>query len=158
MIFIHKARSITAAADWMWLLWRELGGSVPPHVFVYIPGISMRVRVPIPKLPDIHGLSREYDTVLDVPSPTPIEDYEEYMPAALLREARRLVKAVPQWASLAEDMSARSISKTIAWRSGPSYYWGLYDHTPEGAKRYWNVLVGALLTNRRHAPVLAPVS
>lgn len=154
MILILNARTFTAAADWMWLLWRELGGSVPPHVFVYIPGISMRVRVPIPKLPDIHGLSREYDTVLDVPSPTPIEDYEEYMPAALLREARRLVKAVPQWASLAEDMRARGLSPTLAWRSGTIYNWVLYDHTPEGAKRYWNVLVGALLTNRRRAPVL----
>lgn len=154
MILILNARTFSAAADWMWLLWRELGGSVPPHVFVYIPGISMRVRVPIPKLPDIHGLSREYDVVLDVPSPTPIEDYEEYMPAALLREARRLVKAVPQWDSLAEDMHARGLSPTLAWRSGTMYNWVLHDYTPEGAPRYWNVLVGALLTNRRRAPVL----
>lgn len=154
MILILNARTFTAAADWMWLLWRELGGSVPPHVFVYIPGISMRVRVPIPKLPDIHGLSREYDVVLDVPSPTPTEDYEEYMPAALLREARRLVKAVPQWASLAEDMRARGLSPTLAWRSGTIFNWVIHDYTPEGAPRYWNVLVGALLTNRRRAPVL----
>lgn len=154
LILLLNARTASMAADWMWMLWRELGGTLPPHLFVYIPAISMRVRVPIPPLPDTQGLSREYDVVMDVPQHADLEEYEAYMSRALLREVVKLVRAVPQWASLSEAVSRRGLTPSLVWRSGMIYNWVLYDTTPEGMPRYWNVLAGSLLSTRRRAPVL----
>ena len=153
-ILIFNARTFSISSDWMWLLWREMGGTLPPHLFVYLPSISMRVRIPIPPLPDIRGPSREYDVLLDVPRNEQLEEYEGYMASALIGAAERLVKAVPQWASLVQDVRSRGLKPAFVWRSGTMYNWVQYSETADGAPRYWHVLAGTLLTNRRRAPVL----
>ncbi|WFD25084.1 hypothetical protein MNAN1_000047 [Malassezia nana] len=154
-ILLLNARASSLAADWMWLLWRELDGQPPPHVHVHVPGISMRVRVPLPPLPSVHGTAREYDALLDLPSTLPYErSYEKMTARSLMAHTQRMIEAVPQWAELVHIMQNRGLEPVLAWRSGSIYNWVSHATTPQGVPRYWDVLSGALLTSARSAPEL----
>lgn len=154
-ILLLNARASSLAADWMWLLWRELDGQPPTHINVHVPGISMRVRVPLPMLPSPHGTAREYDVLLDLPSTLPYEhSYDKMTARSLMDHTQSMIQAVPQWARLTQDMQARGLQPVLAWRSGSTYHWVNHATTPQGAPRYWDALAGALLTNARMAPEL----
>lgn len=157
-ILLLNARASSLAADWMWLLWRELDGQPPSHINVHVPGISMRVRVPLPTLPSVHGTAREYDAILDLPKTLPYErSYERMTARSLMDHTQRMIQAVPQWDGLVKDMQSRGLEPVLAWRSGSTYNWVNYATTPQGAPRYWDALAGALLTSARLAPELQMV-
>jgi len=154
-ILLLNARASSLAADWMWLLWRELDGQPPSHIHIHVPGISMRVRVPLPELPSAHGTAREYDVLLDLPSTLPYErSYEKMTARSLMNHTQSMIQAVPQWARLTQDMRSRGLEPVLAWRSGSTYHWVSHATTPQGAPRYWDALAGALLTSARRAPEL----
>ena len=46
-IVIFCARNLTVAADWMWVLYRALGGRAPESLYVHILALSMRIRLPV---------------------------------------------------------------------------------------------------------------
>lgn len=154
-ILLLNARASSLAADWMWLLWRELDGQPPTHIHVHVPGISMRVRVPLPPLPSVHGTAREYDALLDLPSTLPYErSYEKMTAHSLMAHTQRMIEAVPQWAEIVHIMQNRGLEPVLAWRSGSTYNWVSHATTPQGVPRYWDALAGALLTSARSAPEL----
>ncbi|WFD29835.1 hypothetical protein MSPP1_000848 [Malassezia sp. CBS 17886] len=159
MILLFSARAFSMAMDWLWILWRELGGAVPDHVFVHVPDLSVRVRIPIPALPnDVPGKEREYGNALtEAPWCAAAPDaraFPQLMQQAMTDAVNRTLREVPNWAYLGQRLRSRGTPPRLAWRSGHLISWVLRDDTVEGAARYWNVLAGSLLTSQRRLPTL----
>lgn len=152
-VLIMAARAFSVASDWMWLLWRELGGGLPRHLHVHIPSISLRVRVPMPPASVLQSKPREYDAQI-ASCDTFDTDYMRMMASWVINETSRLAVRDPQWASLKQDMDGSGKIPALIWRSGTTFNRVQYDVSTTGEPRYWNLLVGLLVTSRRHAPVL----
>ena len=156
MVLILNLRVATAAADWMWVLWRELGGPLPRHVFVHIPDVSMRVRIPIPSLQSLYA---DYEQLInDSFTPQMCPAYRGMFARAILDEAARLMQAERNWQALLENMYVLGVQPRLAWRHGTTISWVKYDRTTDGAPRYWSVLAGALMTNHRRMATLELVA
>ncbi|WFC96754.1 hypothetical protein MBRA1_003416 [Malassezia brasiliensis] len=158
VILIFAARTATTAEDWMWLLYRELGGPVPEHLYVHIPSLSVRIRVPVPALPVCDAV----DAARGAPGDS-LEAAAQWAAAAslssgeMIRSVVRLVRAMPNWAQLAEQMVAHGMQPKLAWRSGAMYNWVPDEPTPAGRPRFWAVLVGRLFAWPGRQPVLEMV-
>ncbi|KAI3629200.1 hypothetical protein CBS9595_000272 [Malassezia furfur] len=158
VILIFAARTATTAGDWMWLLYRELGRAVPEHLYVHIPSLSVRIRVPVPALPVCDAV----DAARGAPGGS-AEAATQWAAAAslssgeVIRSVVRLVRAMPNWAQLAEQMLAQGVQPKLAWRSGAMYNWVPDETTSAGHARFWSVLVGRLFAWPGRQPVLEMV-
>ena len=158
VILIFAARTASTASDWMWLLYRELGGMVPEHLYVHIPSLSVRVRVPVPPLPVYGGV----DAARGAPGRSADAAAEWAAAASLtsgevIRSVVRLVHAMPNWARLSEQMLAQGVQPKLAWRTGAMYNWVPDEATYAGRPRFWAVLVGRLFAWPGRQPVLEMV-
>ncbi|KAI3623340.1 hypothetical protein CBS14141_004123 [Malassezia furfur] len=158
VILIFAARTASTASDWMWLLYRELGGMVPEHLYVHIPSLSVRVRVPVPPLPVCGGVDaargapgRSADTAAEWAAAASLTSGE------VIRSVVRLVHAMPNWARLSEQMLAQGVQPKLAWRTGAMYNWVPDEATYAGRPRFWAVLVGRLFAWPGRQPVLEMV-
>lgn len=157
LIFLFDARTMTVAADWIWILFRELGGRVPRQMFVQIPDLSVRVRVPVPEMPTYGTLALHLDRDQALARPMTdmrILQYSQATHAEVIQGVVRMVQKMPNWARLAARMRAQGLRPQLAWRSGSVYHWVRDDVTLDGFPRLWSVLVGSLFTSHKQLPTL----
>ena len=164
VILLFSARALTTTADWMWVLNRELGGAVPAHLYVHIPELSVRIRVPVPELPASGelGAGRAGDDeaadaeagAADAASSAEQLACAQLTSAEVIRSVVRLVRVMPNWAQLAERMAASGIQPKLVWRAGSVYNWIHTDVTVDGRPRFWSVLVGRLFASHGTPPTL----
>ena len=151
-IFIFNARMITLAADWLWILWRELGGKIPSHIFVHLPFISMRVRIPVPQFPS-GDETKEYAPVSDelgVITTNTDEPYNSMLSASIIRHVLSLVVKLQNWEQMVRHAEQLGMSPRLAWRCGNTFNWVTADTAADGSARFWSVLVGEMLASHRH--------
>lgn len=158
-VWIFDARSSTIAADWMWELWRELGGEIPHDLDVHVPALSVRTRIPIPEempvLTQDHGSHpRAKNTQRSEDQPTDDagsaqfgEGYKIMTRANVVNVVKDLAEQVPQWRELTERFEATGVKFGLAWRNDNLLHWVQRDTTTDGKRRDWTVLVGAILSN-----------
>ncbi|KAH9042028.1 hypothetical protein EDB85DRAFT_1218171 [Lactarius pseudohatsudake] len=48
-VFVFKARCRSRAIDWIWRLWRDLGGILPPFIEVRSPVLDTRMKIDVPE-------------------------------------------------------------------------------------------------------------
>ncbi|PKI83044.1 hypothetical protein MVES_002768 [Malassezia vespertilionis] len=159
LILILNARTMSSAADWTWILYRQLGGTIPKHLIVHIPDISVRIRVPVPELDTQEPLKgdHEYHGALDTQGYEEEEQWTRYgqmTQVEMIRAVGRLVKVMPNWAWLSERLRSEGLKTNLAWRAGSVYDWVTYDTTAQGFPRFWSVMSGGLLLASRRVPVL----
>lgn len=151
-IFIFHARMFTLAADWLWILWRELGGITPSHIFVHLPSLSMRIRMAVPELPS-GDETKEYSPEVHENSALEAQISEKYscvLPSRILQTVTELVYKWPNWVQLIRHAQSIGQKPRLMWRCGNICNWVTTDLAPDGSPRFWSVLVGEMLASWRH--------
>jgi len=146
-VWFFDARSITVGADWMWELWRELGGAIPQVLDVHIPAFSVRVRIPVPdEVEDIR--SRDTNSI-EIG-----EGFKIMTPKHVKEVVRQVIEVQPEWKQLCYMVEQTGMQFGLAWRSGPTLNWVKEDRTIDGQKRDWCVLVGSIVSEPQRPSVL----
>ncbi|KAH8104569.1 Pleckstrin homology domain-containing protein [Cristinia sonorae] len=132
-IFIFKSKSRTRAVDWVWHLWRHMGGSLPPFIEIRIPALDTRMKIDIPggSEGNIEGA------------------YAIFNRANVLALCRRALSQSKQHDIYAQRILAEGSSLELAWRIDTSLDWVWQTEDVEGNPRDWSVLCGLALTQGR---------
>lgn len=152
-VLLFDARSQTIAADWMWELWRELGGTVPENLDVHIPIVDVRVRVPIPD-EIVEGRSEGVLSLIpNAADPFLLgEGFKATNRRNLLHVITTLCHQIPQWDELARRIRDLGLHYELAWRNDINLTWVTYDRTTQGQPRDWAVLCGAIMPDHYKKP------
>lgn len=162
-IMLFDARLPSTAADWVWDLWREIGGLVPDSLEVHIPVHDQRVRFPI----DSEMPCQQADQAAQKLAPGDgrlvmiaqgsnggDEGYKLMNRARLSAMMLNVVKKNPEWEEIVQMMLGRGINLALAWRLGATLDWVLYDQAIDGKLRNWSVLCGTVLKGSRQSASL----
>ncbi|CAL1713133.1 unnamed protein product [Somion occarium] len=128
-IFVFKVKARTRAVDWVWHLWRHLGGKMPPFVEVRAPFLDTHFRIDIP----------HYDSA-DIQAA-----YSVFTRANITALCEAGLREVPGYNTLIEEEKTLGVSFELAWRLGTYLDWIWQVHDVEDKYRDWAVLCGIAL-------------
>ncbi|KAJ7758493.1 Pleckstrin homology domain-containing protein [Mycena maculata] len=131
-IFICKVKSRSRAADWLWTLWRKLGGMLPPSLEVRNPSLGTRVRIEMPG----------------------IESQEMFTPDNIVALCMRSLRRVKDWRELIEMQLSGGKKLELAWRMGTQLDWVWLDNDVLGEPRDGSVLCGLAMQQSTGSPQL----
>ncbi|CAE7216406.1 unnamed protein product [Rhizoctonia solani] len=127
-IFVCKLKSRTRALNWIWNLWRYLGGKLPDTIDIHCPALGTRVRVDMPDLD--HGAS---------------DSWKRFTRSYLIRACGRSLRGLPDWDSMMESPTLRGSRLELAWRKESKLDWVWQETDEEGKEIDWQVLFGLAL-------------
>ncbi|EPQ54943.1 hypothetical protein GLOTRDRAFT_43400 [Gloeophyllum trabeum ATCC 11539] len=130
-IFIFKMKSRSRATDWIWNLWRRLGGQLPTHLDISSPALDTRVRIAIPGFEESDPEGR---------------GYVMFSRENIIALCRKTLKSVKDWEYLVEKpLSEGSAHLELAWRMDTKLDW-VWRHTDDDEERRpWEVICGLAL-------------
>ncbi|KAH9922789.1 Pleckstrin homology domain-containing protein [Epithele typhae] len=128
-IFVFKLKSRTRAVDWVWQMWRAMGGQLPPSIEINITALDTRVTIDVPG----HDAG-DIDAAYDVFQKKNITQLIE----TRLREA-------PEYRSLLEREQAAGTEFEFAWRHDTDLDWVWRERTVVDEPRKWAMLSGLAL-------------
>ncbi|KAJ7459760.1 Pleckstrin homology domain-containing protein [Mycena latifolia] len=131
-IFVCKVKSRSRAADWMWTIWRRLGGQLPPTLEILNPSLGTRVRIEIPGTDSPEMFTR--DNLV-----------------ALCAHSLRRVK---DWKELIELQLSEGKELELAWRLGTQLDWVWLDSDVLDEPRDCAVLCGLAMQQSVPSPHL----
>lgn len=137
-VYVFKAKSRSRAYDWIWQLWRALGGEIPKTIDIRNPRIGTKVAFELPCLDLI-----DFGTAVKMLSRRNI-----------IALCMKSLKRVPGWSSFVEHERQKGRTLQLAWRSGAHVDWVWNDLNAEGEQREWSALCGLAFKNSPQAPVL----
>ncbi|EUC60236.1 spore wall assembly-like protein, putative, partial [Rhizoctonia solani AG-3 Rhs1AP] len=127
-IFVCKLKSRTRALNWIWNLWRYLGGKLPDTIDIHCPALGTRVRVDMPDLD--HGAS---------------DSWKRFTRSYLIKACGRSLRGLPDWDSMMESPALRGSRLELAWRKESKLDWVWQETDEEGKEIDWQVLFGLAL-------------
>ncbi|CAE6412456.1 unnamed protein product [Rhizoctonia solani] len=127
-IFVCKLKSRTRALNWIWNLWRYLGGKLPDTIDIHCPALGTRVRVDMPDLD--HGAS---------------DSWKRFTRSYLIKACGRSLRGLPDWDSMMESPTLRGSRLELAWRKESKLDWVWQETDEEGKEIDWQVLFGLAL-------------
>lgn len=138
LIFICKTKSRSRSVDWIWRLWRKLGGEVPDSVEIRCPDIDARVNFPIPAIDPSSG----------------IEGYKAFTRERVIQICKEQMSGIPEWdlvieSALKAGQSGEAGRLELCWRTENKLDWAWLDEDVDGVLRPWSVLFGLALKNPR---------
>ncbi|KDQ11404.1 hypothetical protein BOTBODRAFT_57377 [Botryobasidium botryosum FD-172 SS1] len=131
-VFIFKMKSRSRSIDWLWNLWRELEGEIPPSIEIRCPALGSRVRFEIPRFDPLGG-----------------EGYKMFSRDYVLGLCRDSLAGIPNWDVLIEEQLRNGGKLMLAWRKGTRLEWIWLDEDVNGNRRNWEVLYGLALREVR---------
>ncbi|KAJ7645455.1 Pleckstrin homology domain-containing protein [Mycena polygramma] len=131
-IFICKVKSRSRAADWMWAIWRRLGGLLPPSLEIRNPSLGTRVRMELPGVESPEMFTRDNIIALCTNSLRHVKDWKDLI-ALQLSEGKEL---------------------ELAWRLGTQLDWVWLDTDVLGEARHCAVLCGLAMQQSVPSPHL----
>ncbi|GAA5865964.1 hypothetical protein JCM3774_005540 [Rhodotorula dairenensis] len=145
-IFLFRARTHTTAKEWLWRLYRILGGRLPPLLEVRVPGLDAKLYFRIPRDHDPDG-----DELYDRSE----EDmgYRHLHPDDVIEKCIERLSTVTQWKELVETAQRQGTSFRLAWRRGSILDW-ITDPPPGEAPPDWAVVGGFAFRQAGSTPVL----
>ncbi|PWN36860.1 uncharacterized protein FA14DRAFT_7455 [Meira miltonrushii] len=173
-VWLFDGRTASNSADWMWDLWRELGGQIPDAIDVHIPVLGFRVRIPIPDeipnsqqnsapksmrastKPGVKTLFRGIDEIDEEEDSALLEGegYKLINRKNVVKVVSQLAHFVPQWAELCARLEERGLHFGLAWRTHSTLSWVQHVHTMDMQRRDWAVLVGSILCDHKSPSTL----
>ncbi|KDQ62280.1 hypothetical protein JAAARDRAFT_454727 [Jaapia argillacea MUCL 33604] len=124
-IFVFKLKSRTRAVDWMWELWRHMGGQIPPHIEVHCPALETRMKIDI----------SADDDVLDVVSR-----------GNILELCTKTLGTLRDWEYVVmRPLADGSATLELAWRQETKLDWVWQEEDVHGRPRDWAVISGLAL-------------
>jgi len=163
-IILFNPRYASAAVDWMWEIWRELGGMIPPEINVHMPGLELHVRLPVPEEVPEHGadtasttgallyhsnLARQHGH-----AEAGQEGYKLVNRQSVIGLVVQLVEAEPQLREMLDWLVSDGLQLELAWRRDNILDWIIQDLTVEQEPRCWALLSGGMFKKAATAPVL----
>lgn len=153
------ARSRTLAADWMWELWRELGGEIPEYIDVHIPVVDLRVRIPIPEEIPVGVPKKKLSAGMQVMMANASyqsggEGYKLVNRKSIIDTVLALGHKIPQWDEVTAKLQEMGLSYELAWRDQTTLDWVREERTSQGENREWAVLCGSLLAECKKPSLL----
>ncbi|RDB17902.1 Meiotically up-regulated gene 56 protein [Hypsizygus marmoreus] len=134
-IFIFNLKSRSRAYDWIWQLWRQLGGELPTAVEVRNPRLNTRVRIDIPTTDD-QGI------------------YEVCSRENIIALCKKSLRSVGDWNNLIEREVMKGKVLELAWRVDTNLDWIWREDDVDGESRPWAVLCGLALKQASQPAVL----
>ncbi|KAI0947149.1 hypothetical protein AcV7_009650 [Taiwanofungus camphoratus] len=128
-IFVFKVRSRTRAIDWVWHLWRHLGGQLPPFLEIRTPALDTRLRIDIPS----------HDGA-DIAAA-----YAVFNTRNLTRLCQERLRTVREYEAVIERKIAEGAQLELAWRFETNLDWVWQLEDVQGKPRDWAVLCGLTL-------------
>lgn len=129
-IFVMKIAERSRASDWLWEIWRELGGELPGRIDIAIPTFSTTVRLALPQDDDMVG-SRATCQAFS-PANTVKTSYE------MMSEAIDVEDLIHQRSEGSGELDMRLVWKSV----DGNLDWVCWDTTTQGKKRDWALLSG----------------
>ncbi|KAI0632122.1 Pleckstrin homology domain-containing protein [Trametes polyzona] len=129
-IFVFKMKCRTRAVDWVWQLWRHLGGELPPYIEIRSPALDTRIKIDVP---DFDNAKLE-------------AAYTIFTRENLLRLCEKYLRTVPEFRALMEREHAEGATFELAWRHDTNLDWVRYASDVLDRPRKWDVLCGLALT------------
>ncbi|KIJ64487.1 hypothetical protein HYDPIDRAFT_111813, partial [Hydnomerulius pinastri MD-312] len=134
-VFVFKTKSRTRAQDWMWHLWRHLGGKIPSSIEIRCPAIETRVKIDVPII-DIINTDKAYDMFSR-------KNIIHLVQKSLLGSGSGSSNATSRdWKHVVEHETQSGGKLALAWRFGAQLDWVWLEEDVEGNTRPWAVLSG----------------
>ncbi|CDO71462.1 hypothetical protein BN946_scf184909.g56 [Trametes cinnabarina] len=115
--------------DWMWQLWRHLGGQLPPYIDIRSPALDTRIKIDVPGY-DTGDLNAAYDI---------------FNRDNIVRLCEKYLSATPDFRALMEREHADGATFELAWRLGTNLDWVWRTTDVQLKQRQWAVLCGLAL-------------
>ncbi|KJA24061.1 hypothetical protein HYPSUDRAFT_136823 [Hypholoma sublateritium FD-334 SS-4] len=135
-IFIFKVKSRSRAYDWIWRLWRSMGGRIPSALDVYNPRLDTKVTIDIP------GIDAENQ----------FDSYAIFTRKNVIDICMDSLHNVPDWKYLIDEQLKKGHSLELAWRSTANLDWIWLENDVIGRPRGWHVLCGLALRQLASKP------
>lgn len=106
----------------MWELYRELGGTIPSVLDISVPGLGVKIRLPVPQdlPPSPNDLARRgYQAVEEGLG----EGYRLLKPDAVVKACVEQLSEVADWKQLIADNARDGVEIRLAWRRGEVLDW-----------------------------------
>ncbi|KAI8978669.1 Pleckstrin homology domain-containing protein [Trametes punicea] len=129
-IFIFKVKCRSRAVDWIWQLWRHLGGQLPPYIDIRSPALDTRIKIDVPG----------FDTA-DLNTAFAVFTREN-----ILSLCEKSLGTTPDFRALMEREHAEGTTFELAWRLGTNLDWVWRTSDVQSKQRKWAVLCGIALT------------
>ncbi|KAI0372157.1 hypothetical protein BV20DRAFT_940447 [Pilatotrama ljubarskyi] len=128
-VFVFKIKCRTRAVDWVWQLWRHLGGQLPPTIEIRSPTLDTRITIDVPG----------FDTAdLDAA-------YAVFTRANIIGLCAKFLGTAPEFRALMERERAEGATFELAWRHGTNLDWVWRESDVRDKPRKWAVLCGLAL-------------
>ncbi|KAK0562823.1 hypothetical protein OC844_002504 [Tilletia horrida] len=167
-IILFNPRYASAAIDWMWEIWRELGGVIPAQIDVHMPTLDLHVRLPVPdEVPEREAamISERLSTTGALLLHSHLarqhghaepghEGYKLINRQSVIGLVVQLVEAEPQLRDMLDWLMAGGLQLELAWRRGNTLDWIIQDMTVDFEPRCWALLGGAMFKKPNSKSVL----
>ncbi|KAF9565683.1 hypothetical protein CPC08DRAFT_629344 [Agrocybe pediades] len=137
-IFVFKLKSRSRAYDWIWQLWKQMGGEMPRTVDIHNPRLNTKVTIDVPENAELDS------TAL----------YDLFKRENVIKMCMELLPAVPDWQHLVETEIKKGKSLQLAWRLKANLDWVWLETDVEDKERDWAVLCGLAFRQSSRPPVL----
>lgn len=117
----------------MWDIWRNLGGTIPRLLDISVPGLDVKIRIPIPV-----DLPQRIEEGYLLQADREGEGYRLCTPNAVIKMCTDRLSTVPSWKALLQVQQDGGQNLALAWRRGRILDWVV------GGKRTddWAVMFG----------------
>ncbi|KAF8271995.1 hypothetical protein EI94DRAFT_1678633 [Lactarius quietus] len=119
-VLVFKARCRSRAIDWIWRLWRDMGGILPPFIEVRSPVLDTRMKIDIPES----------------------ADYSIFSHDNLVALCMKTLSSVQDWDVIIKNRLAEGAHMELAWRLDTNLDWVQWLDDIHGNPRTWAVLAG----------------
>ncbi|ORY66941.1 hypothetical protein BCR35DRAFT_308380 [Leucosporidium creatinivorum] len=146
-IYIFRPKTTSVSKEWMWHLFRALGGSLPKQLDIAVPGLGARIRLPVPvDLPAKPSAGEGY---------LPMEEREGegwrlLTPSAVIAACVERLRCFPEWEKLFQEAQQAGREVRLVWRRGR-----VLDWVEMGKReREWGVVAGLAMQQPHFEPRL----
>lgn len=163
-IVLFDCRARSSAADWMWELFRELGGLIPDSLEVHVPSFGLKIKLPVPETMPVERADPSNTPGSEKGGQLALTSIGKSMDGGegfklinrnnIIAMTWKLFCSIPQWHDLMALSRDRGLRLELAWRRGNELDWVINERTVESEPRHWAVLCGALLKDYKHPAIL----
>ncbi|KAI0320151.1 hypothetical protein OF83DRAFT_1053638 [Amylostereum chailletii] len=125
-VFVCKVKSRSRATDWVWHVWRYLGGQLPPQIEIRSPILDVSLKVDVPDHNDQAGIAI-------------------FARDNLVKLCMKSLSAVQDWEILLRKRLDEGAKLELSWRTDTSLDWVWWPNDVNGQRRDWAVLSGLAL-------------
>ncbi|KAI0056564.1 hypothetical protein BV25DRAFT_1813850 [Artomyces pyxidatus] len=127
-VFLFKVKCRSRAVDWIWHLWRHLGGQLPSKIEIRSPVLDTSVKIDVPK-----------------PAEGEEVDYAIFSRDNLVNLCCKTLNHIPDYEFLLQRRLAEGARLELAWRMDTKLDWVWWQDDVDDNHRRWAVLAGLAL-------------